>query len=200
MFLHKLWQNSVVSMKRCQWCLRHDLYIKYHDEEWGLPVFNDRKQFEFLVLESAQAGLSWFTILKKRENFRRAYDDFNVEKVVGFGNEKIEELLLNPGIIRNRKKIEASVNNAKKFIDIQEKYGSFSNYLWGFVDGKPVVNNWKSLSEIPPNTKLSDSIAKDLKGKGFQFLGSTILYSHIQAVGVVNDHVIDCFRHSEVQT
>ncbi len=187
-------------MKRCQWCLRHDLYIKYHDEEWGLPVFNDRKQFEFLVLESAQAGLSWFTILKKRENFRRAYDDFNVEKVVGFGNEKIEELLLNPGIIRNRKKIEASVNNAKKFIDIQEKYGSFSNYLWGFVDGKPVINNWKNLSEIPPNTKLSDSIAKDLKGKGFQFLGSTILYSHIQAVGVVNDHVIDCFRHSEVQT
>ena len=175
------------------------MYVDYHDEEWGVPVFDDRKQFEFLVLESAQAGLSWLTILKKRENFRKAYDDFSVEKVAGFKDKKIEELLLNPGIIRNRKKIEASVNNAKKFLDIQESFGSFCNYIWDFVDGVPFVNEWQNIHDIPATTKLSDMIAKDLKQRGFKFLGSTILYAHLQAVGVVNDHVVDCFRYEEVQ-
>lgn len=186
-------------MKRCQWCLGNDLYVNYHDEEWGVPVFDDQKQFEFLVLESAQAGLSWLTILRKRENFRKAYDDFNAEKVAAFSDKKIEKLMQNPGIIRNRKKIQASVNNAEKFLYIQESFGSFCNYIWNFVDGVPLVNEWRDLCEIPATTRLSDTIAKDLKQRGFKFLGSTILYAHLQAVGVVNDHVVDCFRYKEVQ-
>lgn len=186
-------------MKRCPWCFDKELYVKYHDEEWGVPTFDDQKQFEFLVLESAQAGLSWFTILKKRENFRKAYNNFNAEKVANYNKKKIEELIQNQGIIRNRQKIEASVNNAKKFLDLQEEFGSFCNYIWDFVDGKPIVNNWKNLSDIPAKTELSDLITKELKGRGFKFLGSTIIYAHMQAVGIVNDHLVDCFRYKEVQ-
>ena len=186
-------------MKRCSWCFDKELYVKYHDEEWGVPTFDDQKQFEFLVLESAQAGLSWFTILKKRENFRKAYNNFNAEKVANYNKKKIEELIQNQGIIRNRQKIEASVNNAKKFLDLQEEFGSFCNYIWDFVDGKPIVNNWKNLSDIPAKTELSDLITKELKGRGFKFLGSTIIYAHMQAVGIVNDHLVDCFRYKEVQ-
>ncbi|MGI9533380.1 MAG: DNA-3-methyladenine glycosylase I, partial [Thermodesulfobacteriota bacterium] len=163
-------------------------------------VFDDQKQFEFLVLESAQAGLSWITILKKRENFRKAYKEFNAERVANFNNKKIEELMQDVGIIRNRKKIEASVGNAKIFLGLQEEYGSFCKYIWGFTDGKPIINSWKKLSEIPASTALSDAIAKDLKGRGFKFVGSTIIYAHMQAVGIVNDHTVDCFRHKEVQT
>lgn len=186
-------------MKRCPWCTDKELYVKYHDEEWGLPVFDDQKQFEFLVLESAQAGLSWFTILNKRENFRKAYENFNAEKVANFGSRKIEELLKNEGIIRNRKKIEASINNAQQFLKIQDGYGSFCNYIWDFTEGKPVINKWKKLSDIPASTELSDRITKDLKLKGFKFLGTTIMYAHMQAVGIVNDHLVDCFRYKEVQ-
>ena len=188
------------TMKRCSWCDGHDIYIDYHDKEWGVPVFDDKKQFEFLVLESAQAGLSWLTILKRRENYRKAYDNFDPVKVANYGDKKIEELLNNEGIIRNRLKILASVNNAKLFLEIQDEYGSFSDYLWAFVDNKQVVNKWKKLSQVPSNTKLSDKITKDLKGRGFKFMGTTILYAHLQAVGLVNDHLVDCFRYEEVQT
>ena len=186
-------------MKRCSWCEGNDLYIDYHDKEWGVPVYDDNKQFEFLVLESAQAGLSWLTILKRRENYRKAYDNFDPIKVANYGDKKIKALLNNEGIIRNKLKIAASVSNAKLFLDIQDEFGSFSDYLWGFVDNKQVVNKWKLLSEVPANTKLSDRITKDLKGRGFKFMGSTIMYAHLQAAGIVNDHVVDCFRYKEVQ-
>lgn len=182
-------------MNRCSWCLGNELYEKYHDEEWGVPVHDDRKHFEFLVLESAQAGLSWITILKKRENYRQAYDGFNVEKVAMYGEEKIEELLKNPGIIRNRKKIEASINNAKRFLEVKKEWGSFDNYIWSFVDYKQIINHWEDLSQVPATTELSDRISKDLKKRGFNFLGSTIVYAHIQAIGLVNDHVVSCFRY-----
>ena len=186
-------------MKRCSWCEGNDIYIDYHDKEWGVPVYDDSKQFEFLVLESAQAGLSWLTILKRRENYRKAYDNFDPIKVANYGDKKIKALLNNEGIIRNKLKIASSVSNAKHFLDIQDEFGSFSDYLWGFVDNKQVVNKWKSLSEVPANTKLSDAITKDLKGRGFKFMGSTIMYAHLQAAGIVNDHVVDCFRYKEVQ-
>ena len=186
-------------MKRCPWSTSNELYIKYHDEEWGVPVFEDQKQFEFLVLESAQAGLSWHTILKKRENYRAAYDGFDVQKVAKYDNKKIEELMHNAGIIRNRRKIEASINNAKLFIEIQKEFGSFCNYLWDFVDGKPLVNNWTDVSQIPAKTELSERISKDLKKRGFKFIGSIILYSHLQATGLVNDHIKSCFRWSKCQ-
>lgn len=182
-------------MNRCSWCLGNELYEKYHDEEWGIPVHDDRKHFEFLVLESAQAGLSWITILKKRENYRQAYDGFNVEKVAMYGEEKIEELLKNHGIIRNRKKIEASINNAKRFLEVRKEWGSFDNYIWSFVDYKQIINHWEDLSQVPATTELSDRISKDLKKRGFNFLGSTIVYAHIQAIGLVNDHVVSCFRY-----
>lgn len=185
-------------MKRCSWCEGSEIYLDYHDNEWGVPVYDDHKQFEFLVLESAQAGLSWLTILKRRDNYRKAYDNFDPVKVANYGDRKIKELLNNEGIIRNKLKINASVNNAQLFLDIQKEYGSFCDYLWGFVDNKQVVNKWKTLSEVPANTKLSDAITKDLKGRGFKFMGSTIMYSHLQAAGIVNDHVIDCFRYKEV--
>jgi len=186
-------------MERCGWCGNDELYTKYHDEEWGVPTFNDEKQFEFLVLESAQAGLNWLTILRKRENYRKAYDGFNAEKIAAYNSEKVEELLNNPGIIRYRKKIEASINNAKQFLVIQKEFGSFCNYIWGFVDGKPIVNNYKELSEVPGKTELSERISKDLKSRGFKFLGPTIIYAHMQAVGLVNDHLESCFRHKEVE-
>lgn len=185
-------------MKRCSWCGNDELYIKYHDEEWGVPVFDDRKQFEFLVLESAQAGLSWITILRKRENYRKAYDDFDPVSVANYGEEKVQELMRNEGIIRNEKKIRASINNAKRFLEIQKEFGSFCNYIWGFVDHKPVINNWKSVSDLPAKTELAERISKDMKKRGFQFLGPVIIYSHLQATGLVNDHVVDCFRYEEI--
>ncbi|OPX29160.1 MAG: DNA-3-methyladenine glycosylase [Candidatus Cloacimonas sp. 4484_143] len=186
-------------MNRCPWGTVDDLYIRYHDDEWGVPVYNDQKQFEFLVLESAQAGLSWHTILNKRENYRAAYDGFNVQKVAEYNEKKIEELMQNAGIIRNRRKIEASVNNAKFFLEIQQEFGSFCNYLWGFVDNEPLVNEWLEVSQIPARTELSDHISKDMKKRGFKFLGSIIIYSHLQATGLVNDHIKNCFRWKECQ-
>jgi DNA-3-methyladenine glycosylase I len=182
---------------RCEWSASDPLYENYHDCEWGVPVRDDRKQFEFLVLESAQAGLSWLTILKRREGYRRLYKEFDVEKVAQFDEARIAHLLQDTGIIRNRKKIESSINNAKRFLEVQEEFGSFSEYLWGFTDGIQVVNRFKRLQEIPATTPLSDHIAKDMKKRGFQFLGSTIIYAHMQATGLVNDHLLDCFRHSE---
>jgi DNA-3-methyladenine glycosylase I len=169
----------------------------YHDLEWGFPVHNDHKQFEFLVLESAQAGLSWLTILKRREGYRRLYEDFNPELVASFDDSRIATMMQDSGIIRNKKKIESSINNARRFLEIREQYGSFCNYLWGFSNGKQVINQFTKLSEIPATTSLSDTIAKDMKLKGFQFLGSTILYAHLQATGLVNDHLVDCYRHRE---
>lgn len=171
--------------------------MDYHDHEWGVPVRDDRKQFEFLVLESAQAGLSWLTILKRREGYSRLYSGFDAEKVARFDESKIQEMMLDPGIIRNRKKIESSINNAQKFLDIRDQYNSFCNYLWGFVEGKQVVNHFSRLRDIPATTTLSDTISKDLKQKGFKFLGSTIVYAHLQATGLVNDHLVDCFRFQQ---
>lgn len=186
-------------MKRCSWCENDELYIKYHDEEWGVPVFDDRKQFEFLVLESAQAGLSWLTILRKRESYRKAYDNFNPITVAKFDDRRIEELMEYEGIIRNEKKIRASVNNAKRFIEVQKEFGSFSKYIWKFVYYKPIVNSWKNESEIPAKTELSEIISKDLKKRGFDFIGPVIIYSHLQATGLVNDHIIDCFRYNQIR-
>lgn len=186
-------------MNRCPWGTADELYVRYHDEEWGVPVCDDNKQFEFLVLESAQAGLSWHTILKKRENYRKAYDDFDVNKIANYDENKIEELMRNPGIIRNQRKIEASVNNARCFLKIQVEFGSFCNYLWKFVDHCPVVNEWTDISQIPAKTELSDRICKDMKKRGFKFLGSIIIYSHLQATGLVNDHLTSCFRWKECQ-
>lgn len=185
-------------MDRCPWCLKDELYIKYHDTEWGVPVHDDRVHFEFLVLESAQAGLNWLTILKKRENYRKDYDDFDPYKVSMFDDKKISELLNDKGIIRNRKKIEASVNNARAFLKIQKEYGSFDNYIWSFTGGKPIINHWESIEEIPAKTPLSDEISKDLVKRGFKFTGSTIIYAHMQATGIVNDHIVSCFRYKEL--
>ena len=182
---------------RCSWSISNPIYIDYHDHEWGFPVHDDRKQFEFLVLESAQAGLSWLTILKRREGYRRLYEGFDAELVANFDEVKIDVMLQDTGIIRNRKKIESSINNAQRFLEIREQYGTFCNYLWGFVNGKQVVNHWTTLSQLPATTPLSDSISKDMKQKGFRFLGSTTLYAHLQATGLVNDHLVDCFRHPE---
>ena len=185
-------------MKRCSWCGDDELYIKYHDREWGVPVYDDRKHFEFMVLESAQAGLSWLTILKKREGYREAYANFDPKVVAGFSDEKIEELLKHKGIIKNGKKIKASVNNAQRFIEIQEEFGSFSNYLWKFVDYQPLINSWNNESEIPAQSDLSVAVSKDLKKRGFTFLGPIIVYSHLQATGVVNDHIQACFRYRQI--
>ena len=182
---------------RCDWSVSDPIYIDYHDQEWGVPVRDDRKQFEFLVLESAQAGLSWLTILKRREGYKRLYEGFDPVRVAKFDERDIQRMLQDAGIIRNRKKIESSINNAIRFLEIGEQYGSFCNYLWGFTDGRQLVNHFKSLSEVPASTNLSDTIARDMKQKGFRFLGSTIIYAHLQATGLVNDHVVDCFRHRE---
>ena len=183
---------------RCKWAENtFDQYIQYHDEEWGVPVNDDKVHFEFLILESAQAGLSWSTILKKREGYRKAFADFEVNKVAEFTESKIEELVLSPSIIRNRAKIEAAVNNAKRFIEIQKEFGTFSDYIWGFVDNKVIIGNWKSTNDVPATTQESDRLAKDLKKRGFKFLGSTTIYAHMQATGLVNDHTTDCFKFSE---
>ncbi len=173
-------------------------YVAYHDQEWGVPVDDDRLLFEFLALESAQAGLSWYTVLKKRENYRRAFENFEPEKIVGFDQAKIEELLLNPGIIRNRLKIAATVNNARRFLEVQGEYGSFAKYIWSFVGGKLKINNIRKLSDYPATSKESDALSKDLQKRGFKFLGSTICYAHMQATGMVNDHACDCFRRAEI--
>lgn len=185
-------------MNRCPWCQKDDLYVKYHDEEWGVPVHDDKKHFEFLVLESAQAGLNWLTVLKKRENYKIAYDNFEVNKVSQYDDIKIEELMKNIGLIRNKMKIEASINNAKRFIEIQKEFGSFDKYIWSFVNNDVVVNYWKDISEVPATSEISDKVSKDLKSRGFKFLGSTIIYAHLQATGLINDHLISCFRHDEV--
>jgi len=186
-------------MNRCEWCTSSELYMKYHDTEWGAPVYDDQKQFEFLVLESAQAGLSWITILNKRENYRKAYDNFDPKKVARYTDAKIKKLLENPGIVRNRLKITASITNAQKFLEIQKEAGSFSNYIWSFVNNKPVIGKWKTLDQIPAKTDLSDRISLDLKKRGFKFLGSVIIYSHLQATGIINDHLTSCFRYKEIK-
>jgi DNA-3-methyladenine glycosylase I len=184
---------------RCSWCLGFPDYVKYHDEEWGVPVFDDQKQFEFLVLESAQAGLSWSTILKKREGYRQAFADFDYRIVAEMPEGYVQELLQNSGIIRNELKIKAAINNARRFMEIQSSSGSFVNYIWDFVDGSPIQNKWKELSQVPATTSISDRLAKDLKKRGFKFLGSTIIYAHMQATGLVNDHLIDCWRYEQVR-
>jgi len=179
---------------RCAWCEKDNLYRDYHDNEWGNPIFEDDKLFEFLVLETFQAGLSWYTILKKRDNFRKAFADFDYQKVARFDEKKIQELMQDTGIIRNQLKIRGTIANAAAFMEIQEEYGSFSNYIWNFIGGKPIRNNFKILSEIPATTPLSDTISKDLKKRGFKFVGSTVIYAHMQATGMVNDHLEDCWK------
>lgn len=183
--------------KRCSWAEKESMQ-KYHDEEWGVPVHDDRKHLEFLILEGAQAGLSWETILKRRAGYRKAFSNFDVKKVASYTEKDVESLLQDAGIIRNRLKIKSAVTNAKSFLAVQKEFGSFDAYLWGFVNGKPIQNNFKQLKEIPAKTELSDEISKDLKKRGFTFVGSTIVYAHLQAVGVVNDHVVGCFRRDRV--
>ena len=185
-------------MERCGWTTNDPIYIKYHDEEWGVPVHDDKKLFEFIILEGAQAGLSWLTILKRRSGYRKAFANFNVQKVARFTPGKIEKLLLDPGIIRNRLKVNAAVTNAKVFIKVQEEFGSFDKYSWRFVDGQQKVNEFKTLDQMPSTTRESDAFSKDLKQRGFKFVGSTIIYAHMQAVGMVNDHLVSCFRYKEV--
>ena len=183
--------------KRCTWCGDDPLYQQYHDREWGVPCRDDQTLFEFVLLEGAQAGLSWITVLRKRENYRRAFANFDVHKVAALDESDVERLLLDPGIVRNRLKVASTISNARHFIDLQKEYGSFSNYIWGFVDDQPIVNHWSSLSQIPASTELSDRISKEMKKRGFKFFGTTICYAFLQAVGVVNDHTIDCFRYSQ---
>ena len=184
--------------KKCDWCLGDSLYEKYHDTEWGKPVFDDQALFEFITLESFQAGLSWITVLRKREYFKAAFDGFDYQKIAAYGNAEKIKLLSNSKIIRNRLKIEAAIKNAAAFIKIQIIHGSFSNYMWDFVSGTPIVNKFKSLEELPPFTPLAEKISKDLKQKGFAFVGPTVVYSHMQATGMVNDHLVDCFRYTEL--
>lgn len=182
---------------RCPWAGNDPLYIKYHDEEWGVPVYDDKTLFEFLILETFQAGLSWITILRKRENFRKAFDNFDYRKIALYDQTKIDNLLSDTGIVRNKLKINATISNAKAFIRVQKEFGSFSKYIWDFVDGKPIINNFKTMKDVPATTPLSDMISKDLKKRGFKFVGSTVIYAHMQATGMVNDHILTCFKHSE---
>ncbi|APG60996.1 DNA-3-methyladenine glycosylase I [Christiangramia salexigens] len=186
-------------LNRCSWCVGDPLYEAYHDLEWGVPVLDDDKLFEFLSLETFQAGLSWITVLRKRENFREAFDNFDYRLVANYEGPKITELMNNAGIIRNQLKIRAAVTNAQKFMKIQDEFGSFSQYMWNFVDGKPIQNSIKDPKETPATTELSDKLSKDLKKRGFKFVGSTVIYAHMQATGMVNDHHVNCFRHSEVK-
>ncbi len=185
--------------KRCSWCLGDPLYMAYHDTEWGVPLYDEQKLFEFLILETFQAGLSWITVLKKRENFRAAFDQFDYTKIENYTASKVEALMNNPNIIRNRLKIKATISNAKAFIKIQQEEGSFSTYIWRFLDGKPLQNQFDSNKEIPAYTALAETISKDLKRRGFKFIGPTVVYAHMQATGMVNDHVTDCFRYNEVK-
>jgi DNA-3-methyladenine glycosylase I len=188
--------NNLVT--RCSWCGDDPIYVKYHDEEWGVPVHDDRQLFEMLNLEGAQAGLSWITVLKKRDNYRKLFDNFDAELIVNYKDVKLEKILRDPGIIRNRLKVYSLVTNAKAFLKIQDEYGSFDKYLWQFVDETPVVNKYLELSELPAKNHISDTMSKELKNKGFKFVGSTICYAFMQAVGMVNDHVINCFRYREL--
>jgi len=183
---------------RCGWCLGDPLYEAYHDNEWGVPVYDDDTLFEFLILETFQAGLSWITILRKRENFRKAFDNFDYKKIADYGETEIERLLEDAGIIRNKLKIKATVTNAQAFLKVQEEFGSFSKYIWDFVDGKPIKNKLKNHKHAPPTTPISDTISNDLKKRGFKFVGSTVIYAHMQATGMVNDHETKCFRYHEV--
>ena len=183
---------------RCEWAGTDPLYIAYHDNEWGVPVHDDRMLFEMLILDGAQAGLSWITILRKRENYRKAYDNFDLRKIAEYDEQKVIELLANAGIIRNRRKIDASIQNAKAFLTIQEEFGSFDAYIWQFVGGKTKVNAWKSLAELPAKTLESEAMSKDLVQRGFKFVGPTICYAFMQAAGMVNDHIVDCFRYNEI--
>ena len=184
--------------KRCSWCLKDPIYVKYHDEEWGVPVHDDKKHFEFLVLESAQAGLNWLTILKRREGYKLVYDGFDPIKVANYDEKKIEKMMKYDGIIRNRRKIESSIKNAKVFLQIQNEYGSFDKYIWSYTGQKLIINTYKELKDVPAKTELSEKISKDLKKRGCSFLGPTIIYSFLQAVGIINDHVVDCFRYKEL--
>ena len=183
---------------RCDWSTKDPLYIKYHDEEWGSPLKDDQKLFEFLTLETFQAGLSWITVLRKRENFRAEFDNFDYKKIAVYDDSKFDSLLQNAGIIRNKLKIKAAISNARAFMNVQKEYGSFSEYIWQFTGGKQIQNERKSMNEITATTELSDTISKDLKQRGFKFVGSTVIYAHMQATGMVNDHLVSCFRHKEV--
>ncbi len=186
------------SLKRCPWVnLDNPEYVRYHDEEWGVPVRDDNKHFEYLILEGAQAGLSWLTVLNKREHYRKLYKNFDPQKVAKFTNKEVEKFLLDPGIIRNRLKILASINNAKCFLEIQKEFGSFDQYIWSFVNNKPIKNHFKSIKDFPAKTELSDKVSSDLLKRGFKFVGSTIIYAHLQATGIVNDHTVDCFRYKK---
>jgi DNA-3-methyladenine glycosylase I len=188
----------VTGLQRCGWCGDDPLYLAYHDEEWGVPVFDERTLFEFLILEGAQAGLSWSTILRKREGYRRAYDSFDANKIARYGDTKVAALLGDSGIVRNRLKIASAIKNAQAFLRVQDEWGSFSDYIWSFVGGRPIQNSWRSLSEIPASTPLAATISKDLKQKGFTFVGPTIIYALMQATGMVNDHLVGCFRYPEI--
>ena len=187
-----------MTKSRCTWCGTDPLYIEYHDTEWGVPVYDDDTLFEFLILETFQAGLSWITILRKRENFRKAFDNFNYKKIANYDENKFNDLVRDAGIIRNKLKIKATISNAQEFMKVQKEFGSFSKYIWNFTNGKPIKNSYINMSDIPATTELSDLISKDLKKRGFKFVGSTVVYAHIQATGMVNDHVQDCFRYNEV--
>jgi DNA-3-methyladenine glycosylase I len=188
----------IKSKTRCTWCGDDPIYVRYHDQEWGVPVRNDRKLFEFLILEGAQAGLSWITILKRRSGYKKAFANFDPKKVARFSRKKVQSLMKDTGIIRNRLKIESAVTNAKAFLEVQKEFGSFSNYQWSFVKGKPVRNTWKKQKQLPAVSKISDAMSKDMKKRGFKFVGSTIIYAHMQAVGMVNDHIVNCFRYKKV--
>lgn len=187
-----------MSLNRCTWCLGNDLYMDYHDNEWGVPLHDDQKLFEFLILEGAQAGLSWITILQKRENYRAAFHQFDPEVVARYSDEYLEELRQNPGIVRNRLKIQSARTNARAFLQVQEEFGSFDQYIWQFVDGRPKINHFATMADVPANTPTSDRMSKDLKKRGFKFVGTTICYAFMQATGMVNDHTVDCFRHAEL--
>ena len=191
-------QKMSRQIKRCKWAGKDPLYIEYHDKQWGVPVYEDAKIFEFLLLETFQAGLSWITILRRRENFRTAFDDFDFQEIANYSDKKLEDLRKDAGIIRNRLKIKAAKSNALAFMEVQKEFGTFSKYIWSFLDGKPIKNAFKTMSELPANTPLSDKISADLKKRGFKFVGSTIVYAHMQAMGIVNDHTTDCFRYNEV--
>ncbi|MBI2970280.1 MAG: DNA-3-methyladenine glycosylase I [Gammaproteobacteria bacterium] len=184
---------------RCAWAGTDPLYQRYHDSEWGVPVHNDRRLFEFLILEGAQAGLSWITILRKRTAYREAFHNFDFKRVARYTKRDIRRLLANPGIVRNELKIRSAVRNARAFLDVRAEFGTFDRYVWAFVDGGPIQNRWRSVKDIPPRTEISDALSKDLKNRGFSFVGSTIVYAHMQATGMVNDHIVSCFRHREVK-
>lgn len=190
--------NRMSDIFRCPWCLKFEQYIQYHDTEWGVPVHDDRVHFEFLILEGAQAGLSWATILKKREGYRKNFAEFDPVKVARFTEKRVQKILQDPGIVRNKLKVNATVNNAKRFLEVQKEFGGFDKYIWGFVNHKPMVNKWKTLKQVPATTKESDALSKDLINRGFKFVGSTVIYAHMQACGLVNDHLVDCWKYKMV--